>query len=686
MFKIKILLKTIRLFIFFTSLSILAADVTVPVGGNIQKAIDDVNKSGGGTVTLASGTHIITETLEMKSNVTFQGSGTYASIVKINENKQIMAEDGYSNNKTNAVNNVLIQNITFIGINGDEGGVAITKFGTDNENITFSNVRCYNVGWGVHIKGAKNVLIENCDFSENGAKGKEGFAHNLYLRRVYGAVIKNSIFNNSISANGINISYSEDIEVRNCEMIGNYFRGVRAADSDGYLVHDCIITDNGNVGLLANTEVVVTKNIDWANNCVANNGTGIETKNGATGTIKNCNSYGNGSNYKLVSSVSQSNNISDSSKECKSSGPIDPNPPVQDGTLVHITKRNATGFAIDGGNGGANGQNVTLSAANTSDQGQLWVEIDRGNGFYSYEKYGTNFSLDGNNGGATRQSIYIWQTSATNQNQQWQKQAVGDGGFKLIKRNATGFAINGGSGGVEGRDVNMWSSASTNQNLQWFITPIAENVRIEAEDFDNMSGIQTEASTESGDNVGYINNGDWLRFDDVNLSGITNMDARVATKFAGGTIEVRTGSITGTLIGSIDVNTTGGHQNWRTLNSVISNTGGTQDVYLVFTGGSGYLFNVNWIEFNTDSESNKESTFTTISDIVMYPNPVTTTTTIRNAANSIITIYDMNGKEVWSKYVSDNNETMDLSFLSSGIYYAKVNGSQSFSTIKIAKQ
>ena len=138
----------------------------------------------------------------------------------------------------------------------------------------------------------------------------------------------------------------------------------------------------------------------------------------------------------------------------------------------------------------------------------------------------------------------------------------------------------------------MWSSGSTNQNLQWFVTPIATDVRLEAEDFDGMFGIQTEASTESGDNVGYINNGDWLLFEDVNLSGITNMDARVATRFAGGTLEVRVGSVTGNLIGSINVTTTGGHQNWTTLNTSISNVSGVQDVYLVFRGGNGFLFNV----------------------------------------------------------------------------------------------
>ena len=312
-------------------------------------------------------------------------------------------------------------------------------------------------------------------------------------------------------------------------------------------------------------------------------------------------------------------------------------------------------------------------------------EIDRGNGFYSYEKLGTNYSLDGSTGGAKRQSVYLWKTSATNQNQQWQKQAVGDGGFKLIKRNASGFAINGGSGGVEGRDINLWSSASTNQNLQWYVTPLAENVRIEAEDFDRMSGIQTEASTESGENVGYINNGDWLRFDNINLSGITNMDARVATRTAGGTLEIRTGSASGTLIGSMKIGNTGGFQNWRTLSTGIKSANGTQDVYLVFKGGNGYLFNVNWIEFNIKSLGNKNDILIGTPEVKLYPNPIVSVTTIENAANSIIAIYDIKGSKVLTQSISSDNETIDLSHLNQGVYYAKVNKEGTLRTIKLIK-
>ena len=75
-----------------------------------------------------------------------------------------------------------------------------------------------------------------------------------------------------------------------------------------------------------------------------------------------------------------------------------------------------------------------------------------------------------------------------------------------------------------------------------------------------------------------------------------------------------------------------------------------QDVYLVFTGVNGYLFNVNWVELYTSSRSNKDSTkIITVSDVIIYPNPISSRTTITNVANSIITVYDMNGNIVLTK-------------------------------------
>lgn len=143
--------------------------------------------------------------------------------------------------------------------------------------------------------------------------------------------------------------------------------------------------------------------------------------------------------------------------------------------FVHITKRNAPEYAIDGGNGGAVGQNVYLWNANENNINQQWIEIDRGNGFYSYQKRGTNFCIGGGNGGANRQNVGLGSCNANNYNQHWQKVAQGDGGYKLIKRNATGFAINGGSSGANGQNVNLYNSSNTSQNLQWYVSPIRQD-------------------------------------------------------------------------------------------------------------------------------------------------------------------------------------------------------------------
>jgi len=141
--------------------------------------------------------------------------------------------------------------------------------------------------------------------------------------------------------------------------------------------------------------------------------------------------------------------------------------------VVHITKRNAPGFAIDApGTSPVNGDEVYLWSANPNNANQQWIEIDRGNGYYSYRKQGTNYCMDGNGGGADRQNVYLWTCAENNQNQHWQKVDMGDGSFKLIKRNASGYALDGGNGGVNGQNVQLYNAASTSQNLQWYITPL----------------------------------------------------------------------------------------------------------------------------------------------------------------------------------------------------------------------
>ena len=140
------------------------------------------------------------------------------------------------------------------------------------------------------------------------------------------------------------------------------------------------------------------------------------------------------------------------------------------GRIVNLRKRNSSGFAIDGNHNGANGQNVYLWAFNSNNDNQKWVEIDRGGGFYSYQKFKTSYSLDGGRDGSNGQNLYLWTTSSSNRNQHWRKVSKGSNNFQLQKRNAQGFSIDGNHNGGNGQNVYLWGSSSNNQNQQWRIT------------------------------------------------------------------------------------------------------------------------------------------------------------------------------------------------------------------------
>jgi hypothetical protein len=122
----------------------------------------------------------------------------------------------------------------------------------------------------------------------------------------------------------------------------------------------------------------------------------------------------------------------------------------------------------------------------------------------------------------------------------------------------------------------------------------------EAETSAWASGVETEAASEGGRNVAFIDNGDYIKVKGVDFgSGAASFDARVASATNGGNIELRRDSLTGTLMGTCTVPGTGGWQTWVTRSCGVSGATGIHDLYLRFTGGSGSLFNVNWWRFNT---------------------------------------------------------------------------------------
>lgn len=118
--------------------------------------------------------------------------------------------------------------------------------------------------------------------------------------------------------------------------------------------------------------------------------------------------------------------------------------------------------------------------------------------------------------------------------------------------------------------------------------------KVEAEDYSSQSGTQTEATNDAGggSSVGYIQNGDYLEFlVNVAESKRYGISYRVASENSGGNIVLSSG---GNTIATTAVSATGGWQTWTTVSENVSLTSGEQTWRLTFTGGSSYLFNLNY--------------------------------------------------------------------------------------------
>ncbi|MGY0034692.1 carbohydrate-binding protein [Pedobacter sp. NJ-S-72] len=57
-------------------------------------------------------------------------------------------------------------------------------------------------------------------------------------------------------------------------------------------------------------------------------------------------------------------------------------------------------------------------------------------------------------------------------------------------------------------------------------------------------------------------------------------------------------SLEGELLGSCEVKNTGGFQSWTTVSTTVKKTKGVHDIYFVFKGSQGDLFNFNWWRFD----------------------------------------------------------------------------------------
>jgi hypothetical protein len=128
---------------------------------------------------------------------------------------------------------------------------------------------------------------------------------------------------------------------------------------------------------------------------------------------------------------------------------------------------------------------------------------------------------------------------------------------------------------------------------------------LQVEKADEVTGMEMQDTGDEGggQNAGWINNGDSLRFDDVNFGDTppAQLNVRLAADVGengGGHLEIRLDSPTAEPVATLNTRGTGGWQSWRTEATAVAPVTGVHTVFVTFGSDRPDDFlNVNWLVF-----------------------------------------------------------------------------------------
>ncbi|MEW2431512.1 ThuA domain-containing protein [Micromonospora sp. NPDC047644] len=168
--------------------------------------------------------------------------------------------------------------------------------------------------------------------------------------------------------------------------------------------------------------------------------------------------------------------------------------------------------------------------------------------------------------------------------------------FAVFEATYTDEGGAGGSGALTGRQIEVLQPKQ--KQAEYFTATGRAPVSTGGGD----PGVQRENATDTaggGQSIAFIEDGDWWSVAPANLTNITEIRFRAASAAAGGRIEVRAGAVDGPVVATAVVPSTGA---WQTYTDVSAPVTGAASGSLYFVardpnGGSGSLFNVNWMDF-----------------------------------------------------------------------------------------
>jgi hypothetical protein len=155
-------------------------------------------------------------------------------------------------------------------------------------------------------------------------------------------------------------------------------------------------------------------------------------------------------------------------------------------------------------------------------------------------------------------------------------------------------------------------------NIDWMqfaksVVGISVPGTIQGESYSAMSGVGTETTADAGggQDVGWIDNGDWMDYAvNVATAGLYTANFRVATPNAGASFQVLTSG--GVVLSTVAVPNTGAYQTWQTVSATLNLGAGNQTLRIRSTASP--IWNINWWQISN----------TTLSGTISIPGKIET--------------------------------------------------------------
>jgi parallel beta-helix repeat protein len=268
--------------------------IMVSPGESIQTALDAAAGTGRWVVAMR-GLHTLPTTLRMPSAVTLAGQGIGTRLF-------LDPASGVRDAVVNAsedMHNITIRDLVIEGsarpdVHSDpnsarsyrsrdiRGGIMFLSSKQNQlKRLRLINLTVQNCTYnGVFISGAEDVLISNCDFTENGSSVVPGakLQHNLLLTHCSNIRVENSRFDTSPHGSGIALIKSSDAEISGCEIARNAYYGVLIAESNNIVVKQNLIEANDRSGIMAEFLFRGSSGLSISNNFIQyNDGHPVET-------------------------------------------------------------------------------------------------------------------------------------------------------------------------------------------------------------------------------------------------------------------------------------------------------------------------------------------------------------------------------------------------------------------------